>query len=57
MTSPVRYWDSDAFLGWLKAEPDKIDECRGVIRAAENGDLRLVTSSLTLTEVITDRRS
>jgi predicted nucleic acid-binding protein len=52
MPSPLRYWDSDAFLGWLKTEPDKVDECRGVIRAAENGDLRLVTSSLTLTEVI-----
>lgn len=52
MPSPLRYWDSDAFLGWLKAEPDKVDECRGAIRAAEKGELRLVTSSLTLTEVI-----
>jgi predicted nucleic acid-binding protein len=52
MPTQLRYWDSDAFLGWLKEEPDKIDDCRGVIRAAEKGGLRLVTSSLTLTEVI-----
>lgn len=52
MPPPVRYWDSVSFLGWLAEEPDKVDECRGVIRAAEKGDVRIVTSSLTLTEVI-----
>jgi len=52
MAAPLRYWDSCAFLGWLANEADKVDECRGVIRAAEDGNLRLVTSSLTLTEVI-----
>ncbi|HEY3834482.1 MAG TPA: PIN domain-containing protein [Acidimicrobiia bacterium] len=52
MAIPLRYWDSDAFLGWLANEPDKVDECRGVIKAAQAGDVRLVTSSLTLTEVI-----
>jgi predicted nucleic acid-binding protein len=52
MAAPVRYWDSCAFLGWLAEEPDKVDECRGVIRAAEHGDLRITTSALTLAEVI-----
>src|SRR5438128_11081236 len=52
MPAPVRYWDSGAFLGWLAIEPDKVDECRGVIKAAEEGNLRIVTSSLTLVEVI-----
>lgn len=52
MPAPLRYWDSNAFLGWLAHEADKVDECRGVIRAAEAGQLRIVTSSLTLTEVI-----
>lgn len=49
---PRRYVDSDVFLGWLKNEPDKVEECRTVIRGAEEGLIVLVTSSLTLTEVI-----
>jgi predicted nucleic acid-binding protein len=48
----TRYWDSCCFLGWLKSEPDKVDECEGVIRQAEAGNVLIVTSSLTLTEVI-----
>lgn len=52
MAAPLRYWDSVTFLGWLANEPDKLDACRGVIRAAERGELRIVTSALTLTEVI-----
>lgn len=56
MPDPLRYWDSDAFIGWLAGEPDKVHECRGVIRAAEKGELRIVTSSLTLTEVIKLKR-
>lgn len=47
-----RYWDSNCFLGWLAAEEDKVDRCRGVIRAAEKGELVIVTSSFTTTEVI-----
>lgn len=47
-----RYWDSCAFLGWLKDEPDKVDECESVIRAAERGELKIVTSAVTLTEVV-----
>jgi predicted nucleic acid-binding protein len=39
-------------LGWLKQEEDKIDECRDAIRAAEKGDIKLVTSAFTLTEVL-----
>lgn len=53
MSSPERrYWDSCAFLGWLKEEPDKVDECETVIRAAERGEVRIVTSAVTLTEVV-----
>lgn len=47
-----RYWDSCVFLGWLKNEPDKFEECRDGIRAAEKGDIKIVTSALTLTEVL-----
>jgi predicted nucleic acid-binding protein len=52
VTASDRYWDSVVFLGWLAKEPDKFERCRGVIRAAEAGHLRIVTSSYTLVEVI-----
>ena len=47
-----RYWDSNAFLGWLAEEPDKIDYCRPVIEAAEAGKVRILTSTLTIAEVL-----
>lgn len=47
-----RYWDSVAFLGWLAAEPDKLPLCRPVLEAAEGGSVVLVTSALTITEVL-----
>lgn len=48
-----RYWDSDCFLGWFKKnEPDKAADCQGVVQAAELGEAKIVTSALTLTEVI-----
>jgi predicted nucleic acid-binding protein len=46
------YWDSRAFLGWLKQEPGKVGKCRPVIEEAERGKLVIVTSSLTLAEVL-----
>lgn len=47
-----RYWDSAVFLGWFKNEPDKWSKCKGVIKKAEDGEIIMVTSALTLTEVI-----
>jgi hypothetical protein len=47
-----RYWDAATFLGWLSEEPDKVPECRPVLEAAEAGTLILVTSALTLFEVL-----
>ncbi len=47
-----RYWDSCVILGWLKGEQDKVAECRAGIRAAERGDIKVITSSLTLAEVL-----
>ncbi len=39
-------------MGWLREEPDKVNECAAVIRQAEAGKLKIVTSALTLTEVL-----
>lgn len=49
-----RYWDANAFIAWLAQETvdDREERCRPVIRAAERGGVVIVTSSLTLVEVI-----
>ncbi|MGE0876593.1 MAG: type II toxin-antitoxin system VapC family toxin [Burkholderiales bacterium] len=52
MAADRRYWDSNAFLGWLNAESGKVEKCEAVLDAAEAGKLDIVTSAWTLTEVI-----
>lgn len=47
-----RYWDSDAFLGHFNGEPDKVAACESVLQAAEAGRILIVTSALTLAEVL-----
>ena len=46
-----RYWDSVCFLKWLKKEQD-YEDCRGVINKAECGELEIITSAYTISEVI-----
>lgn len=52
MTVEKIYWDSDAFLGWFQGEEGKVEQCDGVIQRAERGDVLIVTSALTLAEVL-----
>lgn len=47
-----RYWDAATFLGWLSEEPDKVPDCKPVLEAAEAGSISLVTSALTIAEVL-----
>jgi predicted nucleic acid-binding protein len=47
-----RYWDSVTFLGWLAEEADKAAECQLVLEAAESGTIQIVTSALTIAEVL-----
>ncbi len=49
---PRRYWDSNAFLGILLGEQDKVLDCKAVLKAAEAGTIIIVTSALTLAEVV-----
>lgn len=51
-TTKRRYWDSDCFIGWLAEEEGKVEDCQTVIRAAERGELVIVTSSLAIAEVV-----
>lgn len=52
MKPELIYWDSCAFLGWLQAEPDKVDLCGGTLDRAKAGEVGIITSTLTLTEVL-----
>lgn len=47
-----RYWDTATFLGWLSEEPDKVPECKPVLDAAAAGNVIIVTSALTIPEVL-----
>jgi predicted nucleic acid-binding protein len=46
------YWDSDAFLGWLQAEPGKDELCAGTLNRADLGEVIIFTSALTIAEVL-----
>lgn len=46
------YWDSDAFLGWFQVEPGKAEMCAGTLRRAELGEVVIITSALTIAEVL-----
>lgn len=48
----TRYWDSVVWLGILNEEPDKLDICTQLLEEARSGEASLVSSALTLTEVV-----
>lgn len=47
-----RYWDSCVFLGYLKKEFNRAEQCLPIIRAAESDETNIITSALTLAEVL-----
>ena len=55
MTIEIIYWDSDAFLAWFQEEAGKVELCEGTLDRASKGELVIVTSTLTLTEVLWKR--
>ncbi len=46
------YWDSVCFLAWLQNEAGRIDRCRDTLERADSGQIAIVTSALTVTEVL-----
>jgi predicted nucleic acid-binding protein len=52
MTIEKIYWDTDCFLGHLQGEVGKAEKCDGVLERAERGDVLIVTSALTIAEVL-----
>jgi predicted nucleic acid-binding protein len=51
------YWDSDCFLGWFQEESGKVELCQGTLARANAGDVLIVTSALTIAEVLWMRRA
>jgi len=54
-TEPTYYWDSCLFLAWIKDEERKSGDMAGVrevIERVKRRDAKIVTSVLTLTEVL-----
>jgi len=52
MTVEKIYWDSACFLSHFHAEEGKAGKCDGVLDRAERGEVLIVTSALTLAEVL-----
>jgi len=50
--TPTRYWDAAAFIAWLKPEPDRKPACEGWLNLAQQGKVLIVTSTMTLVEVV-----
>jgi predicted nucleic acid-binding protein len=48
----IRYWDAGVFLALLKNEEWRIAEIQAVLKAAEAGQVLIVTSSVSLVEVV-----
>ena len=52
MSRELRYWDANAFLAHLLGEAERVEACEAVLEQAEQGRLLIVTSALTLAEVL-----
>lgn len=53
----ARYWDSNIWLGILNGEPDKVAECEDLLYRARDGEFLIVSSAITLAEVIRMRKT
>jgi len=45
------YWDASVFLAWLNKEEGRFYICDAILKAAEEGQVKIVTSAITLVEV------
>lgn len=46
------YWDSSSFLALLQAEHERVQACTDTLQAAKDGNFLIVTSALTIAEVL-----
>lgn len=45
------YWESSVFIDLIEKTPGRIEILQSIVQAAERGEVRIVTSALTLAEV------
>jgi predicted nucleic acid-binding protein len=45
------YWDSSVFLAWINGEEERTDVVDALLQSARKGEITVVTSVLTITEV------
>jgi len=50
--SRIYYWDSSVLIAFIKKEVDRVDAVEQFLDEAEAGDVTIVTSYMTLTEVV-----
>ena len=51
------YWDACVWIGLLNEHPERVVNCREVIRLARAGDVQIWTSSIAIVEVFKVRRA
>lgn len=51
------YWDANPFCAVFNKEAERLEDCLSVLRAAESGEVKIVTSSMTLAEVVKSRNA
>ena len=57
MNAELIYWDSDPFLAHFQEEVGKVELCAGTIERAEGGEVLIVTSALTIAEVLWKKKA
>jgi predicted nucleic acid-binding protein len=55
LSRELRYWDANAFLAFFQEEAGRVDSCEAILEEAEAGKILIVTSALTLAEVLAIR--
>lgn len=52
MSRELRYWDANTFLAYFLEEAGRVDCCEAGLEDAEQGKILIVTSALTIAEVL-----
>jgi predicted nucleic acid-binding protein len=51
------YWDASVVCALIMAEEGRVDACRALVQAAEQGQITIITSALTIAEVTGGQRT
>jgi predicted nucleic acid-binding protein len=52
MAIELIYWDTDAFLSHFQGEAGKVELCEGTLERAYRGEVLILTSALTISEIL-----